>query len=255
MKSYSLVFVPFVLVATALSAGCGNTDPGGTGGGGTGGSGSGGTGGGATGPFLPLAAGNRWTYLVTELNDMGQEVTVTKVQTVMPMEPVGGTGPNKETMAYRMVTTKGQGGTDETISWQARVGDRVVRYREQSFGATSNMVELEEHWDPYKLRLDESAEHTVASDPWQEMDWETKIIPGAAPTTAEVREVWKVTAAQQAVTVQGKQYDVMIVTKTSVGQSSTSSKTYWWARGIGKVKEIRNDQVGVEELVSYELQP
>ena len=30
-------------------------------------------------------------------------------------------------------------------------------------------------------------------------------------------------------------------------------KTYWWARGIGKVKEIGDNQT--EELVSYQVAP
>jgi hypothetical protein len=174
--------------------------------------------------------------------------TTVKTQTVMAEEPVGGSGPNAATMAFRMVTMKGVGGTDETISWQARVGSRVVRYREQSFGAMTGQLELEEHWAPSKLRVDESPEHTVTPATWLEIDQETKLPVGGTPTTAEVRERWTVTADHQSVTVQGQSYEVMIVTK-----AGGSEKTYWWARGIGKVKEIGPNQI--EELMSYQVTP
>ncbi len=67
--------------------------------------------------------------------------------------------------------------------------------------------------------------------------------------TVPVEERWTVTAERQPVTVQGRSYEVMIVTK----MSTTSTKTYWWARGIGKVKEIGDNQT--EELMSYQVAP
>jgi hypothetical protein len=237
----------FALVVAVLSvlgaAGCGNVDPQMQGTGGTGG-GGGGAGGADTRPLLPLAPGNYWIYVVTDPSG----VSTPKTQTVMAEEPVGGTGPNSTKLAFRMVTTKGTDGTDETISWQTRIGTRVIRYREQSFGATSNALVLEEHWDPAKLRVDESPERTVAGATWLEMDLETKLPVGGTPTTAEVRERWTVTAERQAVTVRGQSYEVMIVSKAGASQ-----KTYWWARGIGKVKELGPNQT--EELMTYEVAP
>jgi hypothetical protein len=236
-----------ILTSLGIAA-CGNSEPAMMGNGGTGGGGGGGPGGGGGGdirPFLPLQTGNTWTYLVTDATG----VPTPKTQTVMGQEPVGGTGPNAATTAFRMVTRKGVGGLDETVSWQARVGTRVVRYREQSFMATApHGLEIEEHWAPSKLRVDETPAHTVAGASWLETDQETKLPVGGTPTTLEVREVWNVTAERQAVTVQGQSYEVMIVTKSGGAQ-----KTYWWARGIGKVKEIGSNQT--EELMSYQVAP
>jgi hypothetical protein len=242
-----MLFACVSSLAGLVPTGCGMSDPPTSGSGGGGGTGNAGGAGGGAGadarPLLPLATGNRWTYLVTD--SLG---STTKTQTVMLEESVGGSGPSASTSAFRMVTKKGVGGTDETISWQARVGTRVVRYREQSFGAMSGQLELEEHWAPYKLRVDESAEHTLAGASWLEIDQETKLPVGGTPTTVEVRERWTVTAERQMVTVQGQSYEVMIVTK-----AGGSEKTYWWARGIGKVKEIGPNQI--EELMSYQVAP
>ena len=66
---------------------------------------------------------------------------------------------------------------------------------------------------------------------------------------ARCEERWTVTAERQPVTVQGQSYEVMIVTQ----DGRRSQKTYWWARGIGKVKEIGTNQT--EELMSYQVAP
>ena len=109
-------------------------------------------------------------------------------------------------------------------------------------------LELEEYWDPYKLRVDESPAHMVAGATCLENDTETKLPVDGQALTVTVEERGTVAAERQAVTVQGRSYEVMIVTKMG-----SSQKTYWWARGIGKVKEIGDNQT--EELVSYQVAP
>ena len=254
LSSISNLPAVVAMIACAGLAACGNTDPamagsaGSPGVGGSGGSagGAGGSGMGDPSQLLPLKTGNWWTYLVTDEN----QVPTPKTQTVMEEGPVGGTGPNAAVTAFRMVTRKGVNGMDETISWQARVGTRVVRYREQAYMANPpHALELEEYWNPYKLRVDESPTHMTAGASWVETDQETKLPVGGSPLMAAVEDRWTVSAERLAVTVQGRSYEVLILTKTG----AASQKTYWWARGIGKVKEIGVNQV--EELVSYQVAP
>jgi len=257
-KPSSISNLPAVvaMVAGLGLAACGNTDPAMAGNGGVGSPGVGGSGGSVGGAggsgmgdpsqLLPLKTGNWWTYLVTDEN----QVPTPKTQTVMEEGPVGGTGPNAAVTAFRMVTRKGVNGMDETISWQARVGTRVVRYREQAYMANPpHALELEEYWNPYKLRVDESPAHMTAGASWVETDQETKLPVGGNPLMAAVEDRWTVSAERLTVTVQGRSYEVLILTKTG----AASQKTYWWARGIGKVKEIGVNQV--EELVSYQVAP
>jgi hypothetical protein len=118
------------------------------------------------GALLPWKPGNTWTFRVTE---GGQ--TSTKVTTVGPEEPVGGSGPNAGLMANRVTTRKGT--NDTTSSWQSQVGEVIVRYREQAFHATTGALELEEHWSPHKLHVDGSAEHTATGASWLELYEET----------------------------------------------------------------------------------
>jgi hypothetical protein len=191
------------------------------------------------GSFFPLVTGNSWTFRVT---DMG--VVSMKTQTIGPLEPVGGTGPNADKMAYRATTTKADGG-DMTVSWQAEVDGKIVRYREQAFMASTGALELEEHWDPYKLRVDTAEAHLMAGATWTETYSETKLPVGMAPLTATANDAWRVVAVDESVQVPAGTFNALVIEKTS-----GSPKRYWFVRGVGKVKETGTQ---TEELASYEV--
>ena len=192
-------------------------------------------------PLLPWKEGNTWTYRVTG----GGEQT-SKVTTVGALEPVGGSGPNAAKMAHKVVTKKGM--FDQTISWQALEGDSVVRYREQSFGAMSQQLQLEEHWAPGKLHVSWKPEHTQAGASWIDMYQETKAPVGAPVESKEARDVWKVDAVDQTVTVPAGTFKAIVLIKSG----GTSQKTYWYVPGVGKVKETGGQ---TEELMSYQVSP
>jgi hypothetical protein len=226
----------FLWPATSLLlvvAGCGSTDPGAT---------DNADGGGqsctlAAGTLLPWKAGNKWTYKVTE-----DGVVTNKVTTIGDMEPVGGMGPHRDKMAHKVITKKGV--MDQTISWQVQDGTKVIRYREQSFGAQTGALELEEHWDPYKLHIDGSK---TKKEMWLESYQETKLPIGSSPTTAMAMDFWTVIAECERITVEGRTWEALKVTK-----ASPDVKTYWYVPGVGKVKETG---ALTEELVSHEVLP
>jgi hypothetical protein len=252
--------LPLAFLVVALVAGCGSTDFPATGtgtGGGSGGSGgTGGTGGAggsggdndagngecqrAPGALLPWKVGNKWTYTVVEMAAVSQKVT-----TIEAVEMVGGMGPNAGKMANRVVTKKGL--MDQTISWQVLEGQKVVRYREQSFGATSGMLELEEYWEPYKLHIDGSPERMGDRKTWVETYRETKLAVNTQPVTATAMDAWQVAAECDEVQVQGTTYKAVKFTKTS-----GDTKTYWYVPGVGKVKETGAQ---TEELIKFEEGP
>jgi hypothetical protein len=228
----------------ALMAGCGSTDPSPPGSGGNDGGRNGDSGGSTCerpgGALLPWKVGNKWTYTVTEAGLVTQKIT-----TIEAMEMVGGMGPNATKMANKIVTKKGM--MDQTISWQALVGEKVVRYREQSFNEITGMLDLEEHWDPYKLHIDGSAAQLVARTTWFENYKETKLNVGSQPITTMAMDVWQVAAECETVEVLGKTYLAYRITK-----GSTDTKTYWYVPGVGKVKE---SGMQIEELVKFEEGP
>jgi hypothetical protein len=192
------------------------------------------------GSYFPLVPGNRWTFRVTD----GAAISM-KGQVIGDLEPVGGTGPNASVMAYRATTTKADG-TDMTVSWQAEVDDKIVRYREQSFMGAGSVLNLEEHWDPYKLRVDMTEQHLVAGATWAETCMETKLPVGMAPSTTTVTDTWRVVAVDEPVTVPAGTFDALVLEKTG----ASALKRYWFVRGVGKVKETGTQ---TEELADYDV--
>jgi len=194
-----------------------------------------------SGPILPFKQGNTWTYKVTGDGEVSQKVT-----TIGAAEAVGGTGPHATETAFKVVTKKGV--SDQTISWQAVVGERVVRYREQAFHEGSGELEEEEHWDPAKLHIDGSAAHTAQDASWLESYQETKLPVGEAASTETARDRWTVDAIDQVITVPAGTFKAIVFIKAG----GSTLKTYWYVPGVGKVKETGGQ---TEELVSYKVVP
>jgi hypothetical protein len=228
-KTFCLALLPL-----ALLVGCGSTDPGAT----DGDSGSSCTL--AEGDLLPWKVGNKWTYKVTE-----DGMPSVKTTTIESAEVVGGIGPNAAKMAFKVVTKKGV--NDQTISWQAPEGAKVLRYREQSFGAMSTKLELEEHWDPYKLHIDGTEPHMVLGVTWVETYRETKLPTGGQAATANAMDAWRVLSECETIQVLDKSYNAFHVTK-----QGGDLKNYWYVPGVGKIKETGGQ---IEELQSFEPGP
>jgi hypothetical protein len=252
------VTLPTFLLATGVLtlAACTNEEPsqgGSAGTGGAAGSGgapsagsagtdSGGSGGDTSQAWLPWKTGFKWTYRV--ITDTG---TTEKTTTVQGLERVGA-GPHAAKQAFKVVTTKSDG-RDKTVSWQAVSGDKVLRFREQSYSASTGELTLDTYWDPYKLHVDGTAEHTRAEASWYEEYQETDEAPGAAPVTTTKKDRWLVEAVEQRVTVPAGTFEhVLVLTKAA----ASSQKTYYYVRGVGKIKETGGQ---TEELVSYSVEP
>lgn len=232
-RSLPLLSLGCLLSLTA----CGSEDPGATPGGGGDGPAP------ITEPLLPWAVGNSWTYRVTEDGEVSDKVT-----TIGELEPVGGDGPSAEVEAYKVVTSK-KNSSDHTDSWQAADGDRVLRYREQSFSASTGDLELDEYWEPYKLHVDWSAEHLVEGASWLEEYEETKLPVGDTESRSTRRDRWELESLAESVTVPAGTFDNAVVFR-KIG--SGSLKVYWYVPGVGKVKETGGQ---TEELMDYELAP
>jgi hypothetical protein len=190
-------------------------------------------------PLLPWKAGNRWTYRVTEDGEVSEKVT-----TVGELEPVGGTGPFREMFTNKVTTAKSSGA--KTFSWQAVSGTRLIRYREQSLRADGTLKD-EQSWNPPRLHVDSSLEHTREGASWLEISEETELT-GTASNTSSLRERWTVVSAEESITVPAGTFKAVVLTKAG----GDTPKTYWFAPGVGKVKETGGQ---TEELTSYELMP
>lgn len=189
--------------------------------------------------LLPLAEGNTWTYRVTD----GDEVTM-KTVSVGAEEAVGGDGPNKAERAFK---TKSERDGEITLSWQAQVDGKVIRYRDQTTDKKSGEVSIDEYWDPYRVHVDGTEEHLVEGASWLEEFEETATKQGETKDSETVRERWTVLSESDEVTVPAGTFDAIVLQKAG----GTKLKTYWYVPGVGKVKESGGQ---VEELSDYQIE-
>lgn len=190
------------------------------------------------GRYFPLAQGATWTY---EVRDPSVE---TKTTTVGPLEDVGGS--KAGTMAFRVTTTKTGG---STVSWQQDTGSAILRHREQDL---SGVTHTEEWFDPYKLRIDEAPAHITPSASWAEsyIETATEIGTGNTTTTSKTEE-WTVVAVDEVVAVPAGTFCALRLRRLSASSGAgASDKTFWFARGVGKIKETGSQ---TEQLTSYSL--
>jgi hypothetical protein len=194
-----------------------------------------------SGRYLELTTGATWAYRVTDASN----VRTDKTQTVGPFEDVG--GDKAGTMAFRLTTTKGALGNGLTISWQEDTGSGVIRHREQDMSGSTQSDEI---YAPFRTRIDETPAHTATGAAWQENYTETVTVTGLPPMMIAKVEDWSVIAVDEVVSVPAGTFCALHVHRESMaGGIDGSVKDYWFARGVGKVKETGVNQT--EELASY----
>lgn len=192
-----------------------------------------------TGRLLPAKIGASWTYRVTDADG----VVSTKVHSIEALEDVGGR--KAGVTAFRFRTEKDNG---STVSWQEDRTTSIVRHREQSYDA-SGALEAEEYYDPGKVRVDESTEHLTSGAAWEEAWTEVRIDPVEGEASSPRSAAWTVEAATETVTVPAGTFTCVRLRRVSTNESGLGSdKTFWFAPGVGKVKETGGK---TEELVEF----
>jgi hypothetical protein len=191
------------------------------------------------------------------------------VVTIEALEMVGGTGNSATRPAFRHVTCKSAptveacgmpasatNRIDKTIGWLGMADKTLGNYREQSFKKATDILTEEDWWDPFRTKIDMSPAHTVVGATWTDDYKEFKHATGGAITSTTQSEKWTVVAVDQTVTVTppggaAKTYPGCIQVSHS-NNSGSMDKNFWYARGIGKVKETGGQ---TEELLDYHVQP
>lgn len=197
--------------------------------------------------YFRWKVGNSWTYRVT---DPTKGVSM-KVNTIDKMEPVGGKFPMPMQASALLTTKKGKGDAVDTQTWQNLVDGVVVRYREVNFKSSGGMSVPNEEviYQPSKLRLDGTDAHTKLGASWTDVYSETRYpLPTGAPTTKMHADKWSVVAVDESVTVPKGTFKCLHL--LHVADTTGERKEYWFARGVGKVKE---KGAQTEELVELSV--
>jgi hypothetical protein len=189
--------------------------------------------------LLPMKVGASWTYRIT---DPSTGATGNKMSTVEVSEDVGGA--KAGTIAMRVRTEKLDG---VTVSWQEDVGTGIIRHREQAFDLGENLL-LEETYSPHKLRIDETTNHLSSGASWTET-YEETVTDANGTRTVSKSESWTVEAVDESITVPAGTFTTVRLRKVGSGLGA-SDKTYWFAPGVGKIKETGGQ---TEELMAYQI--
>ncbi|MFN0246288.1 MAG: hypothetical protein ACKV2T_05240 [Kofleriaceae bacterium] len=193
-----------------------------------------------TGRYLPLRPGATWSYRVTSAGNPER----TKTQTIGEIEDVGGS--KSGVFAFRVTTTKATG---MVVSWQQDTGSAIVRHRERDLAGGTQTDEI---YVPHHTRIDEDPAQLVVGAMWTESFEELVTDLGTTQTiTTPKVDTWRVLGVEDRVVVPAGDFCTLRVERSTMTSGAPGSmKTYWFARGIGKIKEqtLTGD---TEALVSY----
>jgi hypothetical protein len=182
----------------------------------------------------PLVIGATWTYLISE----PMEEPKNKTATIEAFEEVGGrTDPG--IFGYRQKTEKLDG---VTISWNEDRCTSVVRHRERNYDL-ANVEISDQFYKPSKPRVDETR---AAGATWTVSFTEIEVNPATQmAVTISKDEMWSVVSTNEMITVPAGTFETVHFHKLTSG---AAEKDYWWAKGVGKIKETGEQ---TEELTSY----
>lgn len=220
----------------AGTGGVGGTS--GTGGAGTGGAGTGG----GTADYYPLVEGASWTYLRTNADQTMRTEEVTLAATTY------------EGQAGFLMVDSGNAAGQHDESVLVRSGTSVVRiYGETLAGQallfsvtyeTPGFVRFDDAWHGRAAGFSEDRTYTRTEYDAQGLN------PNVTPRTQR----FTVEAHGETLTVPAGTFnDVIRVRRDRVGFTNDSSKQFWFAPGVGKIRELDLLSGDIEELTAYDI--
>ena len=235
---------------SGASSGTGGNGGTGTGAGGTsaaGSSGGGTTGGGGNSAgansFEPMSVGATWSYATTVTGD-GGTVSGTKVVTVEASEPVPGRAGITAWRTHTVVPS-----AEDQLTWQAETSTAIVRHRDEVYATgsvTSTGLLSVSSYAQFKLRIDVTPANLATGATYTESFTET-VMDATGTSSSSKPFAWKVINGAESITVPAGTFTAVHLQKSN-GNSGAIDKDYWFALGVGKVKETSN--AGRTELLT-----
>jgi hypothetical protein len=185
--------------------------------------------------LLPFDVGDSWTYTVTELSTGERTQKSQRIESA-PDHPDYGP-------VVKQITDKANGRADSLLR---KEDGQVLRFEQQDFDL-NGVLERTTVYDPARLRIDESdariADGATFTDSYQET---TTDAVGGGVVTAAVVDEWEVLGVDVSCeSVLGSFECIQLRRVRTAG--GTSDKQFFFALGIGKVKEVGTKSV--EDLV------
>ncbi len=179
--------------------------------------------------LFPLAVGNRWVYRITDVNNEVSE----KIQQIK-----SSTKTQDGLQAFVFRTDRG---TRATESLQ-RIDDegRLLRVQENGYKNGRNVESIRFNPPSIRVDTDKTAINSEYTQEFQELH-----IEGGGSTVSK-RYSFMVLAVDEQVTVPAGTFRCVKIRRETTGEAM--SKTFWYAAGVGKVKEAGGQ---TEELESF----
>jgi hypothetical protein len=228
--------IPIVLsliIGALLAFGCGEEDPS------------------KGGDYFPMSVGDYWVY---------EEIDPTKPTVTLRYEVTR--AETTETDSFEgsydalVLTNTFPGGTDEfREQFIVDDGTRAERIKHDIYDDFGEPTKLREY-EPGFLRFDRSQQSK--DDEWAEsVIFYTSIDPEADPLVFEANELqfnYRVVEEHQEVTVPAGTFNCIVIERSVLYGTAGETKIYYFAPGVGKVKEITED-VKEENLIEYSVAP
>jgi hypothetical protein len=184
--------------------------------------------------WLPLKVGASWRYVVTDAQDGSTSTKTMRVDNATTLPGVSGD-------VFTLITE--QDGGDRTLSPHQKTAAGVVRLREDSY--KGEVFKKSVVYAPAKLRV--PALQEVGDSVTQSFVESTYDSTGKLTKQSSKTEVWTLEAVETLVVPAGRFDQVRRLHRVSSG----SDKRFWFADGVGKLKEDGGGQT--EELAGYDM--
>ena len=204
------------------------------------------------GDLYPLAVGDAWLYEETD----GADVTQNQHEVIDRIERDFAYDDTDALPVFVVEDTFPTGESSDTDvapgGWRLEYvhddGTRVARLRQDVYDDTGALTKTRDY-APGFLRLDRG--RIEVGDQWaEEYTRYSDTLDGSAVTQEVVSYLYEVMAPETA-TVPAGTFDCTVIQRTETIGSSPEIKRYYFAAGVGKVREVTGGKV--EELVSYHL--
>lgn len=173
--------------------------------------------------WLPQEVGYRWEYRVTDLNSGEVTVKPQVIETEM-------NHPDDGMPVLVQVTGKDNG---KTVNWIRTTDTQVYRLQQEDYDA-QDVLERTTAYDPKKIRLDWGAwlDEGTMTESYSEIQTEAGVTEPAVAVTEE----WVVLGTDVPCESALGTFSCLHLRRTRT-EGGIADKQYWYARGIGKVRE------------------
>jgi hypothetical protein len=201
--------------------------------------------------YFPLAVGNYWVYDETGYDKDNPTATRPNRHDVVDYLDKDFENDTEGALPVFVVENtfpSAEGDCDPRLEYIHDDGTRAVRMRQEVFDHATDALKKTRDYVPGLLRLDRN--RSTVSDNWDE---DHTLYDDGSTVGVDVFYLYEI-LEPKSVTVPAGTFDCMVVQRTDPNGSSVEVKVYYYAPGVGKVKEITGDGAKVEELAEYDVE-